>query len=85
MNGDMVKQLVDVVSKDDSSMYEDVLMEKTFHNGFTHADFIIYILGMYNDELSNIMNDIPEEYAQDLHTAWEATSRVISKMKGETK
>lgn len=85
MTGDMAKQLIDVVSKDDSSMYENVLIKKVFHNGFTHADHIMYILGMYNDELSNIMNDVSEEYAQDLHTAWEATSRVISKMKGERK
>lgn len=83
INVDLTQLLVDAANEEDKKAYETT--KKTFNCGFTHADFIIYILGMYNDELASLMEDIPEEYAQDLHTAWDAISRVIFKMKGERK
>lgn len=78
INVDLTQLLIDLANKEDEKSYECQLLPRNAGKTYFHLSRIA-------NELSSIMNDIPEEYAQDMHTAWEAISRITSKMKGETK
>ena len=72
------EELKNAVLEEDKSIYNFNLLPR--HSGMSY----FHLLRISN-ELCCIMDKIPEEYAQDMHTAWEAISRITSKMKGETK
>lgn len=79
------KELMDVVFEDDKSLYENVLLKKTFHSNFSHADFVKYYFQSTLENLEPIMQELfknsPEECAQDIYNAYLAIVSAWEKLK----